>query len=222
MKRSHTIFCLALSLIAGGGSLNAASLSISGTNFSTLSNSSGASLSPGSIIQVGYLLGIDPTTADPSAFGETEWDTFTALTGPFSLNSSLTAATEDINASFVGVYRLNLTIDDASLDENAKTFPAFPTLLAVRVFDTTISGELDSAEFNTATSSLDSWIATGPDGVGGTGTVLGMAQGGEAGNPQIFWEFNESPFQTVAVPEPNSLLSTLFGLGLLATRRRRE
>lgn len=199
----------------------AASFSISGTNFSTLMDSAGDPLSPGSILQVGYFLGIDTATADPSAFGKTEWDTFTALTGPFSLNTSLGATTENLGA-FEGIYRLDQTIDDESADANARTFPPFASLMGIRVFDTTDPGAIGTADFNTATSRQDSWKATGPDGVGGTGVQLGMLAGGDAGNPDIFWEFSSNPFQTVAIPEPTTMLSALLGAGLLMGRRRRS
>ncbi len=200
-----------------------ASLSISGNNFNTLMDSADNPLAAGSILQVGYFLGIDTETADPGAFGKTQWDTFTALTGPFSLNTSLTAVTENLGGPFPpAIYRLDMTIDDESADANAKTFPPFASLIGIRVFDTTDPSAIGSADYNTATSRQDSWTATGPDGVGGTGVVLGMAGGGTATNPDLFWEFNSSPFQTVAIPEPSSSLSLLLGVGLLLGARRRK
>jgi hypothetical protein len=201
---------------------SAASLSISGTNFNSLMNASGITLPAGSIIQVGYFLGINPSTTDPSAFGASEWDTFTALTGPLSLNSSLLASTENINATFQGVYRLNMTIDTESADANARTFPAFPSKIGVKIFDTTDPSGIASANFNTASSSLASWTATGADGTGGTGLVLGMTAGGSAANPELFWQSGPGGAFMTAVPEPSTSLSALLGLGLLVGARRRK
>lgn len=212
-----TLKLAVLATLLSQGSGFSATLGISGTNFSSLLDSTGATLAPGSIIQVGYFLGIDTGSTDPSQFGAIEWDTFSALTGPGSLNPSLTAGTEDINATFRGVYRLNLTIDDSS----GGILPSFPSFMGVRIFDTTDPGSLDTADFNTVATTLASWTATGPEGTA-QGPVLGLNVGGAGGNPSAFWQFSSNPFQTVPIPEPSSSVTLLLGTLLLLGKRRRS
>jgi hypothetical protein len=199
----------------------AASLTIEGNGLTSLLDRNGSLLTDGSIVQVGYFLGVS-TSTDPEFFSAADWDTFTALTGPNSLNPGVTDATLS-QSSFNSVYSLGrFTLDDSTGDVLPNSGD-FPFRLGVRIFDTTDPGQIGTADFNTVTGRLNErWVETGiQSDPPPPPRNLGYAAGGVGANPDIFWQFDANPFQTVPIPEPGTSLTFLLGTLLVAGRRRR-
>lgn len=199
--------------------LAGATLTLQGNGLSTLGDAAGTPLTDGSIVQVGYFLGVD-TSLSPKEYTQANWESFVAFTGANTDNSRIDIRTRTQGA-FRSVYTLGtLEFDDSTGDR----LPPLPARFGIRIFDTIDSAGISNANYNTVSSSSNTWFTSGvatdpptPD------PILGFAQGGASANPALAWQDNANPFNTsIAVPEPSTSLSALLGLGLLIGVRRRK
>lgn len=210
---------LSLATLLGVFPASAATLTLQGNGLSTLFDPSGTRLVDGSIVQVGYFLGVTPSTS-PADYSAADWMSFTPLAGLGSLNSDIDIRTRT-QGSFESVYSLGtITLDDG----NGDILPPLPTRFGIRIFNTTDPGALAVANYNTTSASFSQWTSSGvitdpptPD------PILSYAQGGSAANPSLFWQDASNPFTTsIAIPEPSTSISSLLGLSFLLGARRRK
>ena len=181
----------------------------------TLKDSNGITLASTSIIQVGYFNGIDANLS-PSLYTQSQWNTFTPISGIDSSNPTKLTQVED-TAYGVGTYDISLNYDSNDGD----TTPTLPVRIGFRFYDSTTSTA--SAQYNTASSSTSAWnlrTFNALDPGSGHGDIS-IIDGSDAG---LSWQAGGSDaFKTTisAVPEPSSFaLLGLGGMALLFRRRK--
>jgi len=211
------ISALGFSLL--GTAVQAAIVNVGGLVIPSLQDKSGATLPDNSIVQVGYLLGLEPSTDldVPANAASIDWSSFTAITGVGSPMSTGVFDTR-ISSTFGSgtFFGDGLTFDTETDFGNPSEIPV---RLAVRVFDSTIG--ISGAQFNTFTSSKSAFILELPDALN-PNAGRGDFSIDDAGESGLFWQ--GTPFRTSvdAIPEPSTSLSALLGLGLLIGARRRK
>lgn len=214
-SKSVTIVAgLGLSLLSSVS--QAANVSTSGVILPSLQDRSGSTLPDGSIVQVGFLLGLPVGTdlTEPANIASIDWDSFTAITGVGSPNNTGDYDTRTSSIFGAGTFfGENLNFDDAD-----PIFGGLPVRVAVRIFDSIDA--IGNADFNTYTSSNDFFILESPDPLNPNAGRADFSINTEA-DPGLIWQ--GTPFQTsVAVPEASTSLSALLGLTLLLGARRRK
>ena len=210
MKSNFQILALGLLLTLP---THAASFTIGGGSTVAFLDSSAATISTSSIVQVGYFSGIS-TLLDPSSYSNAQWNTFTPISGIDSLNPS-----KDTNVNAVGGpgtfgLSLGLTTGTDALP------PTYPVRLGIRVYDSTTT--TTGTEFNTVSAFVNDWILNDPDVLPApTAPNLLILSAAE---PGIAWQADgANAFKTTitAVPEPSSFaLLGLGGMALLFRRRK--
>jgi len=200
-------------------SAHAATVSVGGLVIPSLLDENGLSLADGSIVQVGYLLGLDPSLDldIPANSLNIDWNSFTAITGIGSPNSVGVNDTRVDSTFGPGTFFGDGLSFETADGGDFGTPSGIPVRLAVRVFDSTTGP--DGAKFNTFTSSKSVFILENPNDLdpnAGRGD-FSVDTAGEAG---LFWQ--GTPFHTTVVPEPSTSLSALLGLALLVGARRRK
>lgn len=195
----------------------AATVNVGGIVLAPFQDAGGNTLPDGSIIQVGYLLGLDPSVdlSNPVNAANIDWNSFTAIAG---FGSARDAGNYDTRVSSIfgpgGFFADGLEFDT---DTDFGAPSELPVRIALRVFDSTTD---TNANFNTYTGSSARFILEPPGAV--PSPDLGRADIDiNGGDSDLVWQGD--PFRTtVAIPEPSTSLSMLLGLGLLASRRRRK
>ncbi len=180
-------------------------------------------LAAGSVVQVGFFLGIDATT-NPSTFTEEQWNTFTPIVGIGSLNPMQTLAIRFANVDNPSVFGGAFAFTDA---DDTPFGTTDPIRLGFRIFD---SEDPTQGEFNTVSNFEDAWVLTNQnqqDTDQGPILRIGRSAGDTTpgdSNPRLAWQDDSSPFATTiqVVPEPSTSLTALLGLGLLIGARRRK
>ena len=201
--------------VAISASAYSATLNIGGTSFVPFNGQDGANLPDGSIIQLGYFLGLDPQT-DPSTFDDDQWNLFTPILGIGApISDSRNIATD------FGTGEFDLGI---AFDTEVDSLPAFPVRIAVRIFDSTTTID-DQTFFNTLSSNTDDWILELPQGTPITpGTGRADLNIDSAGQADLFFQDNDNRFATSIqpIPEPGTSLTAFLGAALLLGARRRK
>lgn len=197
-------------------SLSATTLSIGEGSFIGFNGSDGNPLPDGSVVQIGYFLGIEDSIL-PSAFTPQQWSTFTPILGLGSLNSDSRNPFTDFGTGEFDFAGLQLdTETDSGLNN-------LPTRLGIRVFDTSTTPDASSF-FNTLSSDNSDWILELPLGTPpalGTGRADLLIDSNTVG--QITFQDNLNRFQTsLIIPEPSSSTTLLLGPALLLGKRRRN
>ncbi len=213
-KTALTGIILGISIIQGG----AASLSITGNILAPLKNSEGINLLDGSVVQVGYFLGVSKDKA-PSSFTDSDWSAFTPIAGAglsFPDNKSIT--TENVFGAFPASFALRNVVTDPDVFVGAFD----PVRIAFRIFDS--RDDITGANFNTVTSSSSDAELEPPvdPSVPKIGTAEIAINSPDATG--FFWQDPGNPFSTSIspVPEPSSISILLLGSGLLLGSRRRR
>ncbi|YCM45344.1 PEP-CTERM sorting domain-containing protein [Verrucomicrobiaceae bacterium 227] len=198
----------------------AASVNVGGVVETPFRNSEGNILPDGSIIQIGYLLGVDTSTdlSAPENLAKIDWNSFTALTG---FGSPKSADNYDTRVSSIfgeGGFFGDALVFDSETDFGVPS--ELPVRMALRVFDS--STGTANALFNTYTSSADTFILELPNALDTNAGRADIDIGAGGGDSRIIWQ--GTPFLTdvEAIPEPSTSLSALLGLGLLIGARRRK
>lgn len=211
----------ALGIVLLGSAVQAATVNVGGLVLPSLLDESGSNLPDGSIVQVGYLLGLDPSVDlnIPVNAMNIDWNSFVALSGAGSPNS---AGVNDTRISSIfgpGTFFGDGLSFESSDGGDFGSPSVIPVRLAVRVFDS-IAG-INGAMFNTFTSSKGAFILENPDALN-PNAGRGDFSIDDAGESGLFWQ--GTPFRTtvIAIPEPSTSLSALLGLGLLIGTRRRK
>lgn len=204
--KTQTLSLAALALATSLSS--AAEFEIGGGSFANLLDVNGDNLAAGSIVQVGYFLGV-PVDRSGVDFIQADWDSFTPL---------LSAETFNASNGFESVFQFNNTFDT---DLDAEVLPtSFPVQLGFRIFDSTTSP--DGANFNTVLRDVSTWTLNDPTTIPAPTPPSPTINSTD--DTLIFWEDSSNPFQTSieAIPEPSTSLSALLGFALLAGSRRRK
>jgi len=196
----------------------AATVSVGGLILPSVQDRQGTDLVDNSIIQVGYLLGLNPSTDlnVPENSTKIDWNSFVAIAGFGSPKSD-------------GVYdtRISSTFGPGTFFGDGLTFDTetdfgtpsqIPVRLAIRVFDSTT--DTDGALFNTFISSKSVFVLEEPNALD-PNAGRGDFSVDERGEDGLFWQ--GTPFLTNVdpIPEPSTSISVLLGLGLLLGSRRR-
>ena len=214
------LFSSALGLGLMSASVNAATVTVGGLVLPPLMDENGTNPLPdGSIVQVGYLLGLSPSVDldTPGGFALLDWNSFVPLTGVGSPNSSGINDTRVSSIFGSGTFFGDGLEFESGDGGDFGTPTGIPVRLAVRVFDSTTGV---NALFNTFTSSGDSFILEDPSALD-PNAGRGDFSINDVSDSGLFWQ--GTPFQTtVAIPEPSTSLSALLGLTLLAGSRRRK
>lgn len=160
----------------------------------------------GAILQLGYF---STTITDPSAV-------WIPIAGLGSANSSIDLRVGDFGAgaSPDGFFSNTATFDDGSGTDVG--LPSADTQLAIRMYDTTSSGSLSTANFNTVTNTGWKFVALSETPSTNDPLQLNTTSG------TTTWQDDVNAFKTtiIAVPEPSSF--ALLGLGALALTSRRK
>ena len=180
-----------------------------------ITNTSGVPIAEGSVVQIGYFA-LPGLAQDPSTYTAADWASFQPVSGAGSANPQYDTKT---NTGFAGFISLGVTFDDT--DSPAPT--SLPTgnsrRIGVRIFDSPDA----SGFYNTVTSAQQDWEFRPlseniqPPGNASLDARVPSASGDPA--PGLVWEDNASPFVT-SIPEPSAALLSVFGLALLARRKR--
>ena len=197
----------------------AVSVNVGGIILAPLQNSDGSSNLPdGSIIQVGYLLGIGNSgdLDTPAAIAAIDWNSFTPITGLGSPRDSGSYDTRVTSLfSPAGFFADGLAFD-SDLDFGSPS--GLPVRIALRVFDSTTATV--GANYNTYTGVDDRFLLelpAPPDTSAGRADI-DIDSAGQAG---IVWE--GTPFRTdLVIPEPSSSMALILGSLLLLGRSRRD
>jgi len=169
-------------------------------------------LAVGSVIEVGYFLGLTAVPATPE-----DWNTFTAIPA-FSWNIGMDTAGGNTNGPG------NFAADFTQINDGGVDVPTGTLYYGLRFYNG--ASVPTSTRFNTAAS--EGWNTSGVDGAPtpGSGQLSLNAITGFLQAPGFAWEDGTSPSAssvstTLAIPEPSSLLLSALGFGLLAGRRKR-
>jgi hypothetical protein len=172
----------------------------------------------GAIFQVGYFEGVSHLL-DPGAYGESEWERFTPLTGMGSPNAERHPTTiGDVDSHAAGPFgylffpapvaiELNPVFDIGMPETNN------PSRLGVRFYDGTTLEE--SRAYNIVTSNDSRWILLEPEPTPAVNAVLNLDE-----HPLVWASGVDGAFQTsLHLPEPN-ILWLVAVCGLFLPRRR--
>lgn len=198
----HTSARLSVITLAIISQVHAVNVNINGVITAPLQNALGENLPDGSLVEIGYFLGVDLSTDVTGFTANNIWDTFTVL----RLSETGTQFNFfDAGASLTG------TAFDSDND-----FDALPRRVGVRITDSA-TGDFNIYTINSSATELELPIGTPP--AFGTGEAdLSI----DADTQNVVWL--GTPFLTdvTAIPEPSTSLSALLGLGLLIGARRRN
>jgi hypothetical protein len=196
-----TITCLSAFVLIATPQTQAASVNVNGAITGSLQNRLGENLPDGSVVEVGYFLGVNITTPVGDYTPNNLWDTFTVIR---------TVQTSKI----FNFFDAGADLSGAAFDSDAD-FDALPRRVGVRFTDSA-SGDFNIYTIDGTASELELAVGTPP--AFGTGEADLSLDGATA---NVAWL--GTPFRTtVAVPEPSTSLSALLGLGLLIGARRRK
>jgi hypothetical protein len=214
MKLLSTLSALALISFQAQG----ANITLSGLVLPTLQDAGGNALDDGSVVQVGYLLGLSTgqDLSDAGNVANIDWTSFTALTGQGSENSTGDFDTRISSLFGSGTFfGENLVFDDA----DAIFAQGLPVRVAVRVYDSV--SDITGAPYNTYTSATDAFILESPDALNPNAGRADFSIN-DVSDSGLIWQWDETPFQTGAIPEPSTILSSFLVIGMLLGRRRRN
>lgn len=215
MKLLSTLSALALISFQAQG----ANITLSGLVLPTLQDADGNALDDGSVVQVGYLLGLSTgqDLSDAGNVANIDWSSFTALTGQGSANSAGDFDTRISSLFGSGTFfGENLVFDDA----DAIFAQGLPVRVAVRFYDSV--SDTTGANYNTYTSATDAFILESPDALNPNAGRADFSIN-DVSDSGLIWE--GTPFQTSeldAIPEPSTILSSFLAFGMLLGQRRRK
>lgn len=170
----------------------------------------------GDLVQLGYFNGITSSTLAEN-FTDTEWSTFTPISGRDSLNPHLITEVGPLNwPGETGQFTFQLLFDGSSGSIDVLP-PNFAFRIGIRVFDG--NTEATSTHFNTLVSNAPEWY------------LPPLSPAGQPSPPPPFISldiqplvFQGTPFVTsipISAPEPSSTLLVTFATGFLVYRRKR-
>jgi len=191
---------------------------------SALSRGDSATDGDGSVIQIGYFLGVS-SLKDTSTFTTSDWAAFTPFTGLGSPNDTAFDTTIGDNVSNpgsnapAGMYSLGISYNDAINNGLPGTIP--PEIrLGVRVYNST---EGATGNFNTVTRNNSAWVLTKPHDDFDPGSDPQLVINNTTISTLTWQDGGANAFKTsiTAVPEPSSFaLLGLGGMALLFRRRK--